>query len=60
MRLSCCKIRGHSSVTLCSEGLGCVRFPGGKHYEGVRFNLISVSRGWVGVKYPGGKALCNT
>ena len=23
-----------------------------KHYEGVRFNVISVTRGWVGVQFP--------
>ena len=26
-----------------------------KHYECVRFNVISVTRGWVGVKFPGTK-----
>ena len=34
-------------------GAGGLRFSGKKHYEGVRFNVISVTRGWVGVKYPG-------
>ena len=29
-------------------------------YEGVRFNVISVTRGWVGVKFFGKKALRNT
>ena len=24
-----------------------------KRYEGVRFNVISVTRGWVGVKFTG-------
>ena len=32
-----------------------VRFPGKKRYEGVRFNVISVTRGWTGVKFPGKK-----
>ena len=34
---------------LCNavRGMG-VEFPGKKHYEGVRFNVISVSRMWVG------------
>ena len=32
-----------------------VSFPGKKRYEGVRFNVISVTRGWVGVKFPGKK-----
>ena len=29
-----------------------VNFPGKKRYEGVRFNVISVTMGWVGVKFP--------
>ena len=27
-------------------------FPGNKHYESVVFNVISVTRGWVGVQIP--------
>ena len=34
---------------------GGVSFPEKKRYEGVRFNVISVTRGWVGVKFPGQK-----
>ena len=34
---------------------GGVSFPGKKRYEGLRFNVISVTRGWVGVKFPGKK-----
>ena len=36
-------------------GWGVSAFPGVKNvtYEGVRFNVISVTRGWVGVKFPG-------
>ena len=46
-------VRGHSGVTQRSGG---VSFPGKKRYEGVRFNVISVTRGWVGgVKFPGKK-----
>ena len=30
-------------------------FPEKKRYEGVRFNAISVTRGWVGVKFLGNK-----
>ena len=30
-------------------------FPEKKRYEDVRFNIISVTRGWVGVKFPGKK-----
>ena len=35
-------------------GGGVSAFPE-KRYEGVRFNVISVTRGWVGVKFPGKK-----
>ena len=34
-------------------GGGGVSFHGKKRYEDVRFNVISVTRGWVGVKFPG-------
>ena len=37
------------------SGGGGVKFSGKKRYEGVRFNVISVTRGWVGVKFPGKK-----
>ena len=30
-------------------------FPKKKCYEGLRFNVSSVTRGWVGVKFPGKK-----
>ena len=36
-------------------GGGGVSVPGKKRYEGVWFNIISVTRGWVGVKFPGKK-----
>ena len=36
-------------------GVGGVRFCGKKCYEGVRFNVISITMGWVGVKFPGKK-----
>ena len=35
-------------------GVGGVSFHGKKRYEDVRFNVISVTRGW-GVKFPGKK-----
>ncbi len=38
-------------------GGGGVSFPEKKRYEGVWFNVISVTRGWVGVKFPGKKHL---
>ena len=32
-----------------------------KHYEDVWFNVMSVTRGWVGVKFPEKKCFkCNT
>ena len=33
-------------------GGGGVKFSGEKCYEGVRFNVINVTRGWVGVQFP--------
>ena len=33
-------------------GSGGVRFPRKNRYEGVRFNVISITRWWVGVKFP--------
>ena len=35
--------------------MGGVSFHGKKHYKSVRFNVISVKMGWVGVKFPGKK-----
>ena len=32
--------------------MGVVQFSGGKRYEGVWFNVISVTRGWVGGQFP--------
>ena len=34
-------------------GGGGVWFSGEKRYEDVMFNVISVTRGWVGVQFPG-------
>ena len=36
-------------------GVGACQFPGKKRYEGVRFNVIIVTRGCVGVKFLGKK-----
>ena len=36
-------------------GVGSVNFSGKKRYEGVRFDVIGVTRGWVGVRFPGKK-----
>ena len=38
-----------------ADGGGGVNFSEEKRYEGVRFNVISVTRGWVGVQIPGKK-----
>ena len=36
---------------LRNAGGGGVRFSGKKRYEGVMFNVISVTRGWMGVQF---------
>ena len=36
-------------------GVGGLIFPGKKGYEGVGFNVVSITRGWVGVRFPGKK-----
>ena len=36
-------------------GGGVSNLSGQKRYEGVRFNVISVTRGWVGVQFPSKK-----
>ena len=38
-----------------ADGGGGVKFSGKKRYEGIRFNVISVTRGWVGVQFQGKK-----
>ena len=43
-----------------ADGVGGVRFSGKKRYEGVRFNVICITEGWVGVQFPQKKALSNT
>ena len=35
-----------------ADGGGGVRFYGKKRCQGVRFNVICVTRGWVGVQFP--------
>ena len=40
-----------------SEGVS--HFAGKKRYKGVRFNVIGVTKGWVGISFPE-KALLNT
>ncbi len=38
-------------ITQMGGGRG-VTFSRKKHYEGVRFNVISIRKGWVGVQFP--------
>ena len=46
---------GAIQVLLSEDGgRGCA-FSGKKHFEGVRFNVISVTSGWVGVQFLGKK-----
>ena len=46
---------GAIQVLLNGGGGEVVRFSGGKHFEGVRFNVIIVTRGWVRVQFSGKK-----
>ena len=50
-----CGVFGAIQVLRNADGGGGVKFPGRKRYEGVRFNVISVTRGWVEVQFTGGK-----
>ena len=54
------RIKGPFKCYVTRMGMGGVRFSGKKRYEGVRFNVISVTRGWVGVQFTEKKALRNT
>ena len=38
-----------------ADGGGGVDFSEKKRCEGVRFNVVSITRGWVGVQFPGKK-----
>ena len=44
--------KGAIQVLRNADGGGGVWFSGKKRYEGVMFNVISVTRGWVGVQFP--------
>ena len=37
----------------CYEGVGGCQISRKNHYKSVRFNVIIITRGWVGVKFPG-------
>ena len=48
-------LRGDSTSFKCyvtQVGGGGVRFSGKKRYKGVRFNVISITKGWVWVQFP--------
>ena len=45
----------YSPTLLALQGVGRCQLSRKKRYEGVRFNVISVTRGWAGVKFPGKK-----
>ena len=49
----------YGAIQALRNAVGGVRFSGKKRYEGVRFNVISVTRGWVGSNFQK-KALRNT
>ena len=46
----CVSYLGAIQVLRNADGVGGVRFSGKKLYEGVRFNVIGVTSGWVGVQ----------
>ena len=43
---------GAIQVLYNTVGGGVCQLSQKKRYEGVRFNVISITRGWVGVKFP--------
>ena len=47
-------LKGSFKCYVMPWGVGC-QLSRKKVNEGVRFNIISVTRGWVGVKFPGKK-----
>ena len=44
--------KGPFKCYVTQMGVGGLRFSGKKRYEGVMLNVISVTRRWVGVKFP--------
>ena len=45
-------IMGPFKCYVMQMGGVCVQFSRKKHYEGVRFNVIGITRDWVGVQFP--------
>ena len=50
LQVQCCL--GPFKCYVTQMGVGGVKFSGKKRYEGVRFNVIGFTRGWVGVQFP--------
>ena len=50
---------GPSKCYVMQCAVGVSAFPKKKRYKGVQFNVISVTRGWVLVKFPGKKRYLN-
>ena len=53
--LHVCRLGAIQVLRNADGGVRGVKFSGEKRYEDVRFNVISVTRGWVGVQLPGKK-----
>ena len=47
--------KGPFKCYVTQMGVGGVTFSRKKRYEGVRINVICVTRGWMGVQFPGKK-----
>ena len=45
-------LKGPFKCYITPWGVGVSVFPEKKRYEDVGFNVISVTRGWLGVKFP--------
>ena len=50
-----CRSKGPFKCYVTQMGVGGVKFSEKLRYEGVIFNFICVTRGWVGVQFPGKK-----
>ena len=48
-------LKGPLKYYVTQMGVGDVKFSRKKRYKRVNFNVISVTRGWVGVQFPGKK-----
>ena len=50
--LVCFPSKGSFKCYVMQMGVGGVNFSRKTRYEGVRFNVISITRGWVGSNFP--------